>query len=469
MVPGRVVVVHPPVTVARDFIDYPYHTDLGAVQLAAVLEGQGAVVGLVDAFALPASTLAWRPDGRAHLGASVGAVLDAVAAGGEPSAVVVAYTPFHRPPHRDDVLAAVLDGLRARFSGARLLLADCYQSGQHYVEVSGEAVLGSYPTIDAWVKYEAEETVPALLGAEVIERRAYAGAEPSLDRMPAPAWHRVDLRARDAFLVRFVARLGRGGWAFPTDGRTLPLVTSRGCPFRCVHCSSNPGRQAGAPKTQRRIPLARLEAQVRTLVREHGATRLMVLDELLNVSERHFDGFLDLVTELEVPFEVPNGMRADYLLPRHLERMRGRVTTVSVSAESGVQRVVDEVVDKRLDLAHIERAAEAAHDAGVPLMIHFMIGLPGESLEEIDATLERALDLCHRFGAAPAVQYAIPLPGTRLGEGRRLPVVEDWGPYFQRRAVPLGAVDADTLRRMMTRFEQRLAKLLPDRAPPPSA
>ena len=31
---ARVLVVHPPTTVARDFIDYPYFADLGAVQLA---------------------------------------------------------------------------------------------------------------------------------------------------------------------------------------------------------------------------------------------------------------------------------------------------------------------------------------------------------------------------------------------------------------------------------------------------
>ena len=44
---------------------------------------------------------------------------------------------------------------------APLLLADCYQSGQHYVEADG--VLQSYPEAAAWVKYEAEVTVLALL------------------------------------------------------------------------------------------------------------------------------------------------------------------------------------------------------------------------------------------------------------------------------------------------------------------
>jgi MoaA/NifB/PqqE/SkfB family radical SAM enzyme len=282
----------------------------------------------------------------------------------------------------------------------------------------------------------------------------HRGADvPSLDDLPLPAWDLVDLPAYDAFHARVVANLGRGPWAFPVDGRTLPLVTSRGCPFRCAHCSSNPGREAGAPKTQRRLSLRRLREHIVALVRVHRATRLEVLDELLNVNERHFDGFLEIASELGVAFDVPNGMRADYLEPRHLAAMRGRVTTVSVSAESGVQRVVTEVVGKQLDLACIEKAAAAASAAKVPLMVHFMIGLPGETAAEINGTLDFATSLFARHGARPAVQFATPLPGTALARDRSLPVVDDWGPRFQMDPTPLAAVGADDLRRFKATFD----------------
>lgn len=449
---GRILVVHPPVSIAKDFIDYPYFADLGAVQVAAVLRERGHEVRLVDAYALEGSGLSWRNDGRAHLGATVDEVVDAI---GDASfdAAVVSYTPFHRPPRRDDVLAALLERLRAR---APIVLADCYQSGQHYVEADGRAVLAAYPEVSAWVKYEAEIALPALLASGSIEG-AHHGEAPDLDALPFPAWDLVDLDAHDRFRARVIASLGRGRWAFPIDGRTLPLVTSRGCPFRCVHCSSNPGLREGEAKTQRRYGEARLRDYLSTLVRDHGATRLAVLDELVNVNERHFDAFLEIVTELDVSFDVPNGMRADYLEPRHLARMRGRVTTVSVSAESGVQRVVDEVVRKQLDLAEIVRAAETAWRAGVPLMVHYMIGLPGETPAEMNDTLDFAFDLWDRFRAWPAVQFATPLPGTALARGRALPVVDDWGPHFQTApSQPDALADAATLRAMRWTYEQRL-------------
>src|SRR5579871_857264 len=92
----RVLIVHPPVSVARDYIDYPYLADLGAVQLASVLRARGDEVCLVDAYALASSSLEWRPDSRAHLGASVGDVLAQcrLALPGI-DAVIVDCTPYH--------------------------------------------------------------------------------------------------------------------------------------------------------------------------------------------------------------------------------------------------------------------------------------------------------------------------------------------------------------------------------------
>jgi hypothetical protein len=472
MASARVLVVHPPVSIARNFIDYPYFANLGAAQLAAVLRAQGHDVRLLDASARPDASLAWRPDGRAHLGAPVPALLDTIRAleAEAPSrAVVVTFTPFHRPPLRDDTLGALLAGLRALVS-CPVVLADAYQSGQHYVE-AGDAVLAAYPECDAWVKYEAEVTVPALLSAWLSRGEKPAGvhrgvAPKSLDALPFPAWDLVDLDAYFAFLQRFVTSLGRGEWTFPVDGRTLPMVTSRGCPFTCVHCSSNPGRESGEPKTQRRYSAARLREYVAFAARTCKATRLEVLDELVNVNERHFDAFLDAVEAEDLRFDCPNGMRADYLTPAHLARMKGRVATLSVSAESGSQRVVTQVVRKQLDLAAIVDAARNAHAAGVPLLIHYIIGLPGETEAEVRETLSFALWLATSYGATPAVQFATPLPGTALAEGRALPVVADWGPYFQTAPSQPGAlVPAARLRALKAAFEARLPH---HNAPPPA-
>jgi MoaA/NifB/PqqE/SkfB family radical SAM enzyme len=470
----RVAIVLPPIRVSRDFIDYPYFADLGAVQAAAVVRAAGHEALLVDALALPGAALAHDEAGEVRLGASLDAVLARVPDGAD--AVVVAFTPFHRPPTRDALLGEALARLREAAPTRPILLADLYQSGQHVVDAASDAVLAAYPEVDALLRHEAEDRlVPLVLelvaearaaGARPSPQRAETGGEPSLDALPSPAWDLVDLRAYFAFHESVVRELGRPSWAFPIEGRCVPVVTSRGCPYRCVHCSSNPSARAGGqlvrPKTQRRHALEHLDRLFGELARL-GARRVHLLDELVNVNEAHFDGLLALLAKHDLGFEVPNGMRADYVLPRHLEAMRGRMTTLSVSAESGVQRVVDEVVDKQLALADITAVAERAEAAGVPLLVHFMIGLPGETRAEINGTLEYAASLHNRFGARPSVQYATPLPGTRLAamareRGRVLPLVVDYGPHFQRTpAMETDAVSFADLERFKRTFDARLA------------
>lgn len=461
----RVAVVFPPLRVSRDFIDYPYFADLGAVQAAAVLREAGHEVALVDALARPGATLAPLDPGYVRLGVEVADALAAVPAF---DVAIVAYTPFHRPPARDPLLAEVLAGLRAQRPDAPVALADLYQSGQHVVDVPSAQILAAYPEADAILRYEAEADLDALVRelaasgrpAAPFERR---GKEPSpLDRLPLPAWDLVDLEAYWGFHAGLVAGLGRPSWAFPIDGRALPMLSTRGCPFRCTHCSSNPGRAAGQPKTQRRYSPTYLARLLDDLA-ARGARRVHLLDELANVNEAHFDALLAALDARGLAFEIPNGVRADYVEPKHLAAMRGKLTTLSVSAESGDARVVDEVVDKQLDLGAIRAAAERAQAHGIPLLVHFMIGLPGETKQDIQRTLAWALELHETTGAWPSVQFATPLPGTRLAEmaerrGRVLPMVEDWGPHFQRApSIATGEFELADLVAFRDAFERRVA------------
>jgi MoaA/NifB/PqqE/SkfB family radical SAM enzyme len=475
---SRIAIVLPPLRVSRDFIDYPYFADLGAVQAAAVLREAGHEVALADALALPGATLepltSTTDSGYVRLGATVETTLDHVPE--DADAIVVAYTPFHRPPARDPLLASLLEKLRASGAGATpIVLADLYQSGQHVVDARSEDILAAYPEADAILRYEAEASLAPLLEGLLRDGRAgrvpiaITGRDPSpLDALPLPAWDLVDMDAYFRFHEDVVRGLGRPSWAFPIDGRSAPILTSRGCPYRCVHCSSNPtSRKDGelvAPKTQRRYSPAYLD-RLLAMLAARGVRRVHLLDELVNVNEHHFDAVLDLLARHGMAFEIPNGVRADYVLPKHMALLKGRLTTLSVSAESGVQRVVTEVVDKQLDLSAITAVAEQAKEHDVPLLVHFMIGLPGETKQEINGTLDFALKLFERTGAWPSVQFATPLPGTRLAKmanggaagARVLPLIQDYGPHFQRApSIEAPAFTLEELERFKWTFDRRM-------------
>lgn len=468
-----VTVIFGALRVSRDFVDYPYFANLGAAQAAAVLEAAGWTTRLVDAFALPEAGVSVDAEDADYL--RLGADAAHVAEQVPPSdLLVVACTPFHRPPARDPALAELLLALRRRHAGP-ILLADLYQSGQHYVDVPASALRAAYPEVDHYEKYEIEGKLVALCRALVAGGAPpeIAGQPALLDELPLPAWHLIEMRRYFAFLERVARQLGRGGFAFPFDDGSMPMLSSRGCPYRCAHCSSNPGLAPGRPKTQRRYSLDYLERALRRL-KELGARRIHFLDELINVDEQHFDGVLELLEQLELRFEIPNGMRADYLEARHFAAMKGRITTVSVSAESGVQRVVDEVVGKKLKLSRITDACREGQKAGVPVLVHFIIGMPGETRVEINQTLEYAASLAEQYGAEPSVQFATPLPGTRLhveAERRHLPVAaSDYGPRFQQQPTIVAdraAVAGDTLSaaELLTMRESFLRRVNASREP----
>lgn len=469
---SRIAVVFPPIRVSRDFIDYPYFADIGAIQAAAVLRAANFHVDLVDALAIPGATLTPEDPAQVRLGTSLPDVLTRIQ--DHADAVLVAYTPFHRPPTRDPLLADLLVALRRVRPDRPIVLADLYQSGQHVVDAPSAEILAAYPEVSALVRYEAESELVPIFTRLLQQAREGVPAKPfvvdgvdpkHLDELPLPAWDLVDFSAYFAFHQAVVAHLGRPSWAFPITGSSAPVLTSRGCPYRCVHCSSNPTARTHGdldkPKTQRRYSPQYLDRLFGTL-RAQGVRRVHILDELVNVNEKHFDAVVELLEKHDLQFEIPNGVRADYVLDRHIRAMKGRLTTLSVSAESGVQRVVDQVVDKQLDLGAIRSVAELAKQAELPLLVHFMIGLPGETRAEINGTLEFALELHEQANVIPSVQFATPLPGTRLGamaakEKRSLPLISDWGPRFQQEpTISTDAFSLDDLRKFKWTFDRRI-------------
>src|SRR5258706_11788868 len=147
---SEVAIVFPPLGVSRDFIDYPYFADLGAVQAAAVARAAGRSVALVDAFAIEGAGLAPLDGGRVRLGAPGDEVTARVPR--EARAIVIAFTPFHRPPARDPLLAPILERLRAERPETPIVLADLYQSGQHVVDARPEDTLAAYPEADVFIR-----------------------------------------------------------------------------------------------------------------------------------------------------------------------------------------------------------------------------------------------------------------------------------------------------------------------------
>mgnify|MGYP001132005342 CR=1 FL=1 len=222
-----------------------------------------------------------------------------------------------------------------------------------------------------------------------------------LDTMPFPAWHLFKLD-RYTNLQPTVDQV---------DGLSLPILTSRGCPYRCSYCS-----QIG-PRLWRARSVASLVAEWRWLVQEQGAIEIGVLDDAFNINrQRVLDICQRLVDEglNHVPWIMINGIRANLADEEVLGAMkRAGCIRTAFGVESGNQAILDSVVDKHLTLGQVRAAFKAARAVGMETIGFFIIGMPGETEETIDDTIRFA---CELDPLVANFSIATPFPGTQMYE-----------------------------------------------------
>jgi len=414
--PGRALFLNPPIILGRDFIDYPWFAGHGVISTAAIVARAGWSVDVADAFAQHGSGRFEAPDGGYLLGVTLREFVDSLPEGPY-DLVVVGLSPFLRIWGRETETVLMVRELAGRYPESTLVLSDCHQGGMHYVDYDAQAALEEHPGADVLVKYSGERAFSNPDGLAGLKGRGEVVMEPAFGpgefEPPFPMIESIDQADFSAFLWR-VFEEGRWANTFDVGPKTRPFMTSFGCPFRCVFCSSNPDRKIGdGSKRYRAIEPGIVEQRAYLTARLTGADKLFIMDEMANLRP-DFEEVLAALNGLGLRYEFPNGLRADRLSGEAISMMKDHVSLLYVSAESGSQQDLDGPIGKRLSLDDVERVSREASSAGVPLSVHFIVGFPWETPAHIQATLGLAWRLYERFGAMPAVQFAAPLPGTDL-------------------------------------------------------
>jgi anaerobic magnesium-protoporphyrin IX monomethyl ester cyclase len=195
--------------------------------------------------------------------------------------------------------------------------------------------------------------------------------------------------------------------------RWASITTSRGCVMSCVYCSVHIIMER---KWRPRSP-ENVVAEIEQLIKTYGIQQIDFEDGNMTLNKKRMEAICDLIVQKGLKFEwfAPNGVRADFLDENLLRKMKASgCKRIMVAPESGVQRVVTDVIHKNLDLKKVENAIVAARKVGIKVGCFFVMGLVGETRKEIEESINYAYKL-KRLGADHFYfSIAQPIYGTEL-------------------------------------------------------
>jgi radical SAM superfamily enzyme YgiQ (UPF0313 family) len=235
-----------------------------------------------------------------------------------------------------------------------------------------------------------------------------------LDAIGAPAWDALDPGLyKNAVHGFFYRRLP-----------ALPVMVSRGCPFRCSFCGS---RNITGYKVRRRSPESVVN-ELEYLKHTFGLREFQVIDDNFTFPPEAALEFAQMLIDrrLGLLWTCPNGLRLDTLNKELLLAMkRSGCYEVAVGIESGDTGILKDM-GKNLSLETVVEKVGLIHQQGIQVVGFVMVGYPLET----EKTLRKTLD------------FLLSLPLVRISLTRFIPML---GTPVSERLLAQGEISAETI------------------------
>lgn len=196
-----------------------------------------------------------------------------------------------------------------------------------------------------------------------------------LDALPFPAFDKVDLEK-----YRNV----------PSRQRPIiSMMTSRGCPFKCIFCSTSMGKD-WRPRSPENV-VREIKWEVETL----GIKEICIYDDNFSLDKERAEAICDKLIEEEIPVKLQftNGLRVDCLNTRLLRKLKDAGTwLIGLAPETGNPDVMRRI-RKGFDHARVMEVREECKNLGIVTFGFFMIGFPFEDKETIEDTIRFSKEL----------------------------------------------------------------------------
>lgn len=250
----------------------------------------------------------------------------------------------------------------------------------------------------------------------------------NLDDLPNPAWHLFGLEK----------------YTKPIDGtniKAIGVLSGRGCPNICVFCCNAVYERA---MLRLRSPKKFVD-EVEMLYKDYGYKGFDFWDDTMTIVKQHVREVCEEIMKrkLDIVWYARarvNTVDQDLL---HFMRKAGCVR-ISYGIESGSPKVL-KVIKKNITLDQARSAVRASYNAGMKVMLNFMVNLPEETMDDLKQTVAFMKEMRKMKGIFATYGFSLIYPGIEMEKMAReqgiFPPNFSWNSPYKSEKYKIAGID----------------------------
>jgi radical SAM superfamily enzyme YgiQ (UPF0313 family) len=196
---------------------------------------------------------------------------------------------------------------------------------------------------------------------------------------------------------------------FPLHLYKLPgtLITSRGCPAKCIFCSASAMSEG---RYRIRSP-SNVVSEITDMIKKFNFDKFFIADDTFTVFKERTEKICQMLQKLEITWFCES--RVNTVNKELLDCMaKAGCKIIQFGVESGSEKILKSI-RKGITLEQATKAVKWSIEAGIKPVCSFMIPHPEDTTETIKETKD-FMEKLKAMGALVVVSVTTPFPGTYL-------------------------------------------------------
>lgn len=243
----------------------------------------------------------------------------------------------------------------------------------------------------------------------------------NLDELPFPSWQKLPFEKYDKIASPH-------GALSPEIVRYAPLMTSRGCPFRCSYCHISSEKNSPNDIGNLRLKSVDRVIEEMKVLKSLGVKKIFIEDDSLLAKKVRVKEIFKKLLDMGFKIADVNGVNLVHFAVKgkggkletdrdYLELFKSAgFDQIVFPVESASQRILDKYATGKLnhERQDVVELVKIARDVGITCPVNMMIGFPDETESEILQTIELGRKLVDVGAEYCTFFIPIPFPGSEL-------------------------------------------------------